>query len=239
MVVRDYNPALRAAIKAAAGIKGISKAPTGFMDSWMNAPKGTGAASYADKWYNPWTKNTDPMAKGETALMNTGRAAMGVGAAAGTAAAGIAAAPALGSTLPHVGRGLGQAYKAYSTATTSPATHAAKFLTRSSSPFVRSTAVSTANSTGLGLTGVSMYGTYNSAADATAQSAQRLAQQAGVNDQKVLDEVGQRARGQMLPMAYRSLAPGWMGGGTPGFVAAEGGLRVWISHGGTAVGRRH
>lgn len=213
MTPHSFGRAVALMMKEAAGAS-RDMTNASFLNEWWNAPKGAGTLSYMDKWYNPWTKNTDPLSKGESTLMNTGRAAMGVGAAAGTAAAGIAAAPALGSTLPQVGRGLGQAYKAYSTATTSPATHAAKFLTQSSSPFVRSTAVSTANTTGLGLTGVSMYDTYNSAADATSQSAMRLAQQAGVNDQKVLDEVGQRARGQMLPMAYRSLAPGWMGGDT-------------------------
>jgi hypothetical protein len=200
-------------IKTAAG-SSRDMTNSSFLNEWWNAPKGTGAGSYTDKWYNPWTKNTDPLAKGEGSLMNAGRAAMGVGAAAGTAAAGIAAAPALSSALPQVGRGLGTAYKAYNTATTSPATHAAKFLTQSASPFTKTVATTTAKATGLGLTGATMYGTYNDAADATAQSAMRLAQQAGVNDQKVLDEVGQRARGQMLPMAYRSLAPGWMGGDT-------------------------
>lgn len=219
MVVRDYNPALRAAIKAAAGIKGISKAPTGFMDSWMNAPKGTGAASYADKWYNPWTKNTDPMAKGETALMNTGRAAMGVGAGAAGLAGGIAAAPALGTAgsaamttartaLPAAARGAGQAYKTYQTASSPLISHGAKLLPQAARPMAQRVIGTTAT----GITGANIYGTYNSAANATADSAQRLAQQAGVSDQKVLDEVGQRARGQMLPMAYRAMAPSWLGG---------------------------
>lgn len=60
---------------------------------WNGRPKGTGAASYMDKWYNPWTQNKDPMSKGETGLMRAGQAAMGTAALAGTAAGTIAAAP--------------------------------------------------------------------------------------------------------------------------------------------------
>lgn len=74
-----------------AAVQGIHAAPGNFYDSWMNAPKGTGAASYMDKWYNPWTKNTDSLTRGEGTLRSIGRGA----ALAAPAAAAAAAAPAL------------------------------------------------------------------------------------------------------------------------------------------------
>jgi hypothetical protein len=62
-------------------------------------PKGTNYMDTADKWYNPWTQNKDPLSKGEGTLMRAGQAAMGVGAAAAGAAGGLAAAaPTLAST---------------------------------------------------------------------------------------------------------------------------------------------
>lgn len=62
-----------------------------------NRPKGTGVGAYFDKWYNPLTKNTDPLSRGEAGLMRIGQAGMGV--AGGLSAAAMAApglAPAFG-----------------------------------------------------------------------------------------------------------------------------------------------
>ena len=81
---------------------------TSVLSEWWNAPKGTGMLSYMDKWYNPWTTNTDPMSRGEAPLMWAGRAAMGTGAAAGTAAAGIAAAPTIAAAAQPVAAGAGR-----------------------------------------------------------------------------------------------------------------------------------
>lgn len=77
-----------------AAVQGIHDAPGNFYDSWMNAPKGTGMGSYMDKWYNPWTQNTDSLTPGEGTLRSIGRGAF-VAAPAALAGAGVAAtAPA-------------------------------------------------------------------------------------------------------------------------------------------------
>lgn len=53
------------------------------------------ANDYFDKWYNPWTKNTDGMTPGEETLRAIGRTGMGVGGLAGAAAIPAAAVAAL------------------------------------------------------------------------------------------------------------------------------------------------
>lgn len=181
-----------------------------------------------NKFYNPWSDAWNEPAKDnlEKGLQYAGRTAMGVGATAGLAAGGIAAAPALssaGGTALNTARVVGgaasnaarmarpvanTAYKAYQTASTPLTVHGAKLLPQS----IQSVAVPAAKATALGMTGMTAYDTYQSAADATSSSAQQLARQAGVNDDAVLKEIGSRARGQMLPMAYRSVAPSWLGG---------------------------
>lgn len=65
-----------------------------------NVPKGTGWGSYMDKWYNPWTTNTDPLTAGEGTLRAIGRAGMGIGAGSAALAGGIAAAPAAAAAMP-------------------------------------------------------------------------------------------------------------------------------------------
>lgn len=78
-----------------AAVQEIRDAPSNFYDSWMNSPKGTGTGSYMDKWYNPWTKNTDSLTPGEGTMRSVGRyASAAAPALAGTAAA-ITAAPAM------------------------------------------------------------------------------------------------------------------------------------------------
>ena len=60
----------------------------------------TGFGTYADvvdKWYNPWSTNTDSLSRGEAGLRAIGRAGAGTAAVAGTAAAGLAAAPYVGA----------------------------------------------------------------------------------------------------------------------------------------------
>lgn len=214
MTPRDFGQRVAAELlKTAAGpTTGTTQPSSSFFSEWMNAPKGTGTLDYMDKWYNPWTKNTDGLTKGEGTLMNAGRAAMGVGAGAAALAGGAAAGPALATAArtaaPAVGKGIGQAYKAYSTVTSPVGQHAAKLAPQAMKPFTNSLV----KSVGTGLTATTAYDTYNTAADATAESAQSLARQTGINDPKILNEVGSRARGQMLPMAYRALAPSWMGG---------------------------
>lgn len=170
-----------------------------------------------NRYYNPtseaWNQpSKDPIDAG---LKWTGRAAMGTGAAAGATAAGITAAPALApaanavnttarAAAPHVGR----AYKAYSAASKPLTVHAAKLLPES----MQAGATTLAKGTSMGLTAGTLYDSYNSASDATASGAQAVARSSGVTDQSILDEVGSRARGQMVPMAYRAIAPKWMGG---------------------------
>jgi hypothetical protein len=58
------------------------------------------ANDYLDKWYNPWTKNTDGMTPGEETLRTIGRGSLGVAAGAGTLAAGVAGIPAAYAALP-------------------------------------------------------------------------------------------------------------------------------------------
>lgn len=192
---------------------GISGAPS-FMQDY---------ASTLDRWYNPWTTQTVSHPE-EKMLMRAGQGALGLGAAAGLGAASIAAAPAVAGGVARaaaspVGKGLQTAYKAYSTATTAPAMHATKLLPQAAQSYAR-TAVT---GTGLGMTASTLHGAYENAAQATNDSAQNMARQMGVSDQKVLDEVGQRARGQMIPMAYRALAPSWAGGDDTDFGKQIGG----------------
>ena len=54
-------------------------------------------ADVADKWYNPWSTNTDSLSRDEAGLRAIGRAGAGTAAVAGTAAAGLAAAPYVGA----------------------------------------------------------------------------------------------------------------------------------------------
>jgi hypothetical protein len=109
-----------------------------------------------------------------------------------------------------ISKRLGQAYKAYKTVSTPATVHATRLLPKAVQPMARRVA----QNVPIGLTGAMAYGAYDSAADATSASAQRVAQGSGVADPKVLQEVGTRARSQMLPMAYRSVAPSWLGGDT-------------------------
>ena len=93
-----------------AAVQGIHDAPGNFYDSWMNSPKGTGAGSYMDKWYNPWTQNTDsltPAGQGlsEGTMRSVGRGAL-LAAPAALAGAGVAAAaPALAIPASIIGAG--------------------------------------------------------------------------------------------------------------------------------------
>jgi hypothetical protein len=86
--------------------------------------------------------------------------------------------------------------------------HATKLLPQAAQSYARNAVTGV----GLGTTASTLHGAYENAAQATNDSAQSMARQMGVSDQKVLDAVGQRARGQMIPMAYRAVAPGWAGG---------------------------
>lgn len=117
MTAFEFGRQLNTLIKKAAGPAGVSKAPSGFFNSFMNPPKpsaGSGAPTNSpylntlDRWYNPWTKQK-VTERGETGLMRLGQGAMGVGAAAGAAAGGIAAAPALASAGNTAMAGLGTA----------------------------------------------------------------------------------------------------------------------------------
>lgn len=120
----------------------------------------------------------------------------------------VKAAGGVGTAAKTIGGGLGTAFKGYRKATQPLAQHAANALPQAARPF----ASSLVKSTGAGITGGAAYSAYDDAATATSNAAQNLARTAGVSDQKVLDEVGSRARGQMLPMAYRAMAPAWAGG---------------------------
>lgn len=52
----------------------------------------------------------------------------------------------------------------------------------------------------------------NSFRDGAGQSARRLAQMAGVTDEPTLAEIQRRGREKALPMAWKSVAPSWLGG---------------------------
>jgi hypothetical protein len=56
----------------------------------------------------------------------------------------------------------------------------------------------------------------NSFRDGAGQSARQLAQMAGISDEQTLAEIQSRGREKALPMAWKSVAPSWLGGdGTP------------------------
>lgn len=127
--------------------------------------------------------------------------------AGGFAAGGKMLGSALGAAAKAkpVAQGAVNAYRAVNTPLLS---HATKALPQAAQPVARR-AVQAA---GGALTANTAYQTYNAAADATAGAAQNVARNIGVTDQKVLDDVGSRARSQMIPMAYRAVAPMWAGG---------------------------
>jgi hypothetical protein len=175
---------------------------------WNGRNNRNGTLAYADKWYNPATTNKDPMTNGEHALMRTGQVALGTGAAAGATAAGIAAAPAAAKAFTAAAPRIGQAYRGYKAVTAPLASHAVKALPQAAQPAARLAV----RGAGLGMTGHAGYQAYNSAANATSDAAQNVARSTGIQDPKVLSEIGSRARSQMLPIAYKSFAPAWAGG---------------------------
>lgn len=109
-----------------------------------------------------------------------------------------------------LGSTLGTAVRGYRTATAPLAQHATKALPQVAQPAAKAVVTGF----GAGATLGQAHNTYNHAADSVMTTAQNMARSTGVTDQKVLDEVGSRARGQMLPMAYRAVAPTWAGGDT-------------------------
>lgn len=88
-----------------AAVQEIRDAPGNFYDSWMNSPKGTDAGSYRDKWYNPWTQNTDSLTPGEGTMRSVGRYAAAAAPAALAGAAVAASAPALAIPASIIGAG--------------------------------------------------------------------------------------------------------------------------------------
>lgn len=65
---------------------------------------------------------------------------------------------------------------------------------------------------GAGTLGATAYGGYRGVQNAAGDMSTAAAQQMGVNDPAVLQEVNQRAQQQAFPMLYRALAPAALGG---------------------------
>lgn len=66
--------------------------------------------------------------------------------------------------------------------------------------------------TGVGVTGAGAYSAYDDAGTAFGEAASNAAAGTGIQDQQVLDEIAQRGKSQMLPLAYKAVAPKWLGG---------------------------
>jgi hypothetical protein len=66
--------------------------------------------------------------------------------------------------------------------------------------------------TGVGATGAGVYSAYDDAGTAFGDAASNAAAATGIKDQQVLDDVAQRGKAQMLPLAYKAVAPKWLGG---------------------------
>lgn len=98
--------------------------------------------------------------------------------------------------------------KALLAATASPVQHATRLLP----PRFQLPAKRLVTGAGLATTGAGLYSGYNAAGAAAGDVARTAAEAAGVNDPAVLQEVATRGRQQMLPLAYASLAPKWLGG---------------------------
>lgn len=70
--------------------------------------------------------------------------------------------------------------------------------------------------TGVGAAGAGAYSAYDGASTAFGAAASNAAAGTGIQDKQVLDEIAQRGKSQMLPLAYKAVAPTWLGGdGTP------------------------
>jgi hypothetical protein len=124
----------------------------------------------------------------------------------------VSALSRAGTAARAAARPVGAVYRTYNKATTPLATHMANKLPEAYRPFAKGFV----GGAGLTMTGVSAAGAYESAANAAGNSARQLAQTSGLRDPKQLDTVSERARSRMIPMAWKSVAPKWLGGdGTP------------------------
>jgi hypothetical protein len=66
--------------------------------------------------------------------------------------------------------------------------------------------------TGAGTAAAGAYSAYDDAGTAFGDAASNAAAATGIQDQQVLDDVAQRGKAQMLPLAYKAVAPKWLGG---------------------------
>lgn len=121
--------------------------------------------------------------------------------------------PAVYRTLQNVlavKKPLAQAYRGYKTVHAPISTQLVPRLPAKVRPFARGVV----GGTGATWTAAQLAGAYDDAGTQVADTAKNLAAQSGIQDPKTVQEIGERARGQMLPLAYRSIAPSWLGGDT-------------------------
>jgi len=121
--------------------------------------------------------------------------------------------PAVYRTLQNilaVKKPLAQTYRGYKAVRAPITTQLVPRLPAKVRPFARGVV----GGTGATWTAAQLYGAYDDAGTQVADTAKNLAMQAGIQDPKTVQEIGDRARGQMLPLAYRAVAPGWLGGDT-------------------------